>query len=52
VEVQDLAARLVFERSVRVRELITHRLPLGEAARAVELAAKPAPGVLKIVLVP
>jgi L-iditol 2-dehydrogenase len=51
VDVQDLAARLVFEREVRVRELITHRLPLSEAARAVELAAHPAPGVLKVMLV-
>jgi len=51
VDVQELAARLVFERAVRVRELITHRLPLSEAARAVELAAHPAPGVLKVMLV-
>jgi L-iditol 2-dehydrogenase len=48
IDVQELAARLVFERLVRVRELITHRLPLAEAARAVELASRPAPGVLKV----
>ena len=50
VDVQDLAARLVFGREIRVRELITHRMPLAEAARAVELASRPAPGVLKVVL--
>jgi L-iditol 2-dehydrogenase len=49
-DVQDLAAQLVFSREVRVRELITHRYPLAEAARAFEQAASPAPGVLKIML--
>jgi threonine dehydrogenase-like Zn-dependent dehydrogenase len=52
VEVQDVAAQLVFGREVRVRELISHQLPIEEAARAVELAARPAPGVLKVVLRP
>ena len=50
VEVQDLAAQLVFSREIRVEELITHRFPLAEAARAVEVASRPAPGVLKVVL--
>jgi L-iditol 2-dehydrogenase len=50
VDVQDLAAQLVFNREVRVRELVTHRLPLEQAPAAVELAASPAPGVLKVVL--
>jgi L-iditol 2-dehydrogenase len=50
VDVQDLAARLVFGREVRVRELITHRFPLEQAPQAVEVAARPAPGVLKVVL--
>jgi len=50
VDVQDLAAQLVFGREVRVRELITHRFPLAEAPRAVEVASRPAPGVLKVVL--
>lgn len=50
VDVQDLAARLVFGREIRVLELVTHRLPLAEAPRAVELASRPAPGVLKVVL--
>lgn len=50
VEIQDLAARLVFGREIRVRELVTHRFPLPEAPRALEVASRPAPGVLKVVL--
>jgi L-iditol 2-dehydrogenase len=50
VDVQDLAAQLVFGREIRVEELITHRFPLAEAARAVEVSSRPAPGVLKVVL--
>jgi L-iditol 2-dehydrogenase len=50
VEMQELAAQLVFSREVRVRELITHRFPLDAAQQAVALAAHPAPGVLKVML--
>ena len=50
VEVQELAADLVFTGQVRVAELVTHRFALGEAPRAVELAAHPAPGVLKVMV--
>lgn len=50
VDVQDLAAQLVFTREVRVRELVTHRFPLEEAAKAVDLASRPARGVLKVML--
>lgn len=50
VDVQDLAAQLVFRREVRVRELITHRYPLTEAPRAVERAARPEAGVLKVMV--
>ena len=50
VDVQDLAAQLVFGREIRVAELVTHRFPLEEAARAVDTAAHPAPGVLKVIL--
>jgi L-iditol 2-dehydrogenase len=52
VDVQDRAAQLVFGREVRVRELISHRLPLEQAARGVELAARPGSGVLKVLLQP
>src|SRR6185295_14005047 len=50
IELQDLAARLVFGREVRVRELVTHRFPLERAPEAVALASRPAPGVLKVVV--
>jgi L-iditol 2-dehydrogenase len=50
VDIQDLAAQLVFGREVRVRELVTHRFPLEEAPRALDVASRPAPGVLKVVL--
>ncbi len=50
IDQQDLAARLVFGREIRVRELVTHRFPLERAPEAFALAARPAPGVLKVVL--
>jgi L-iditol 2-dehydrogenase len=50
VAVQDEAATAVFSREVRVAELVTHRLPLAEAARAFELASSARPGVLKVML--
>jgi L-iditol 2-dehydrogenase len=52
VDVQDLAARLVFSREVRVRELVTHRFPLDRATDAFALAARPERGTLKVVLEP
>jgi len=52
VDVQDLAADLVFGREVRVRELVTHRFPIEETAAAIALAARPAPGVLKVMVEP
>ena len=50
VDVQDLAAQLVFSRQVRVAELITHRFGLAEAPQAVALASRPGPGVMKVML--
>jgi L-iditol 2-dehydrogenase len=50
VDVQEEAAHVVFDREINVRDLVTHRYPLDRAADAVLQAAKPAPGVLKIVL--
>jgi L-iditol 2-dehydrogenase len=50
VEVQQLAAELVFSREIRVEELVTHRFPLEDAPRAIDVASRPAPGVLKVVL--
>jgi L-iditol 2-dehydrogenase len=50
IEMQDVAAGLVFGREIRVRDLVTHRFPLSEAKAAVELSSRPAPGVLKVML--
>lgn len=50
IELQDEAAQVVFGREIRVRELVTHRLPLSLAPRAFELAANARAGVLKVVL--
>jgi L-iditol 2-dehydrogenase len=50
VDLQDLAARLVFERQIDVASLVTHRFPLDRAPDAVALAARPQPGVLKVVV--
>ena len=50
IDVQDRAARLIFGREVRVGELITHRFPIDEAPAALALAARPAPGVLKVMV--
>jgi L-iditol 2-dehydrogenase len=49
-DIQDLSARLVFERQINVRDLVTHRFPIEESVRAVNVAKKPAPGVLKVVV--
>ena len=50
IEVQQLAADLVFDRTVRVRELVSHRLPVERAPEAFSLAMRPGPGTLKVVL--
>jgi L-iditol 2-dehydrogenase len=47
---QAEAARLVFTRRLDVRELITHRFPLEQTAGAIQLAARPTPDSLKIVV--
>jgi L-iditol 2-dehydrogenase len=47
---QREAARLVFSRRLDVRRLVTHRFPLDETAGAIALAARPAPGSLKILV--
>jgi L-iditol 2-dehydrogenase len=50
IALQDTAAQLVFRREVRVRELVSHRFPMGEALAAFELARSPASGTLKVML--
>jgi L-iditol 2-dehydrogenase len=50
IDVQQEAADLVFGRAVRVRELVSHRLPIPRAVEAFSLAMRPGPGTLKVVL--
>ena len=50
IDVQQQAADLVFGRAVRVRELVSHRLPIRRALEAFSLAMTPGPGTLKVVL--
>ncbi len=47
---QAEVARLVFQRKIDTRRLITHRFPLAETAGAIELAAHPTPDSLKIIV--
>jgi L-iditol 2-dehydrogenase len=49
---QAEVARIVLSRRLDIRELITHQFPLERAADAVELAAQPAPGTLKVMVRP
>ncbi len=51
-DLQAESARLVFERVLPVRELISHRFPLSQIEHAVSLAAHPSEESLKIILVP
>lgn len=50
IDLQAESARLVFERVLPVRELITHHFPLAEIDQAVRLAAHPRPDSLKIIV--
>lgn len=50
VDDQAESAALVFERRLPVRELISHRFPLGQIAEALELAAHPKDDTLKVVI--
>jgi len=51
-DLQTESARLVFERVLPVRELISHRFPLSQIEQALSLAAHPSKESLKIILVP
>ena len=51
-DLQDESARLIFERILPVRELISHRFPLSQIEQALSLAAHPTKESLKIILVP
>ena len=47
---QKEVAEIVFSRRLDVRQLISHRFPLADAPAAIELAAHPTPGSLKILV--
>ena len=51
-DLQDESARLIFERVLPVREMISHRFPLSQIEQALDLAAHPSEESLKIILVP
>lgn len=51
-DLQAESARLIFERILPVRDLISHRFPLSQIEQALSLAAKPSEESLKIILVP
>lgn len=50
VEDQEESAALVFGRKLPVREMISHRFPIEDIARGIELAARPADDTLKVVI--
>ncbi len=50
VKLQKEAARLIFSRRLDLRNLVTHEFPLHDSGKAIELAAKPTPESLKIVV--
>ena len=47
---QRKVARLVFSRQMDVRKLVTHILPIEHGIDAIQLASKPQPGALKIMI--
>jgi L-iditol 2-dehydrogenase len=52
VDLQEESVRFVMNREMDVEQLISHRFPLQESARALELAAHPQPASMKIVIQP
>jgi len=52
VDLQERSARLVFERRLPLRDLISHRFPLDQMEHALALAARPAGNSLKVVILP
>jgi L-iditol 2-dehydrogenase len=49
---QSEAARLIFQRKINVKDLITHRFPLDQVVEAIQLATHPTAGSLKIIVKP
>jgi L-iditol 2-dehydrogenase len=50
VDLEDESVRFVMGREMALEKLISHRFPLAQAAEALELAAHPQPGSMKIVI--
>jgi L-iditol 2-dehydrogenase len=52
VDLQEESVQFVMNREMDLEQLISHRFPLQESARALELAAHPQPASMKIVIQP
>lgn len=52
VDLQEESVRFVFSRAMDLQRLITHRFPLQRAVEALDFAAHPKPGSMKIVIQP
>ncbi len=52
VDLQQESVRFVMDREMDLERLISHRFPLQEGARALELAAHPLPSSMKVVIQP
>ena len=50
VDLQDESVRFVMSGEMKLERLISHRFPLAQAAEALDLAAHPQPGSMKIVI--
>jgi L-iditol 2-dehydrogenase len=52
VDLQEESVRFVMNREMDLERLISHRFPLSESPRALELAAHPQPSSMKVVIQP
>jgi L-iditol 2-dehydrogenase len=52
VDLHEESVRFVMKNEMDLEQLISHRFPLQEAARAIELAAHPQPASMKVVIQP
>ncbi len=50
INLQEESARLIFERAIDVKSLITHRFPLEDINCAISLASHPGDGSLKVMV--
>jgi L-iditol 2-dehydrogenase len=50
ITLQAEVSRLIFQRKLDVRQLITHRFPLDQTAAAISLAGTPSPDSLKVIV--